>query len=183
MNRFKFLAVCATVIAAGTLARAEELVVTFPELIAGSKLQASIVPADLTDAFKAWKIQAPGGGLGDMSNPFAAMFGVMGSLFAGQDEEMDQAAPFMELAGLLDVSWSKGDVAVVEGKRYLVTYKLGGRPTREKGALLVLTLVGTEHISSLTAMLEMTKETFIQTLNRPLPKPPMGGDEDPDDPR
>lgn len=133
-------------------------------------LRVSEIPAD----FMAAKISSEG------SSPFDSMMTPM--MMLGMSGQGGPDTGMMTILGALDLSWSRGDVTIVDGRSYLVTYKVGLDLSEMSmltnvesfaNTMLRLTLVRTDSIKSIIPRPDMTRAQFqtlmVMRIQRPKP--------------
>ena len=132
-------------------------------------LRVSEIPPD----FMAAKITSETAGYLDsmMTSPWMMM--AMG----GQGSS-DNAT--LNVIGALDLSWSRGDVTIVDGRSFLVTYKVAldlseigmlSGAASFANARLRLTLIRTDTIKSIIPRPDMTRAQFQALMVMAIPKP------------
>ncbi len=137
--------------------------VDFKSLISGQAAPSTMKLSALTDDYKAVRLKVSGDSGGFMGG--LGMIMMMSS--PGQSRGSGQ--PGMEIFGLLELSWTKGDQMYLGGTNYYVTYKtelgaIRGGTGPSMGVSLRLTLVRADTISSIQPQPDVTKEQVIQSL-------------------
>ncbi len=153
---------------------------TVADLIKGEKVKLSYKLADLPADYKAISLKAAkSDGLMDIMTPFFSMAMLFGG--AGNSSE----AQGLSMLGVLETSWTKGELVRLSGADYLVTYKpdvdirramasRSGGMTNANGPdspsiadafqNLALTLVKMDTIVSFTAKPDVTKESMMRMV-------------------
>jgi hypothetical protein len=159
------------------------------DLMKGDRLPKSYKPADLPETFKAFRIQASGGG--GLSDLFGSPMGLM-MMGGGGGRE----AAMFQLFDLFDLVWTQGDVIHLydrkageamdearktgatqpapEAEGYLVIYRadlslaelrdLSENPIRAAGVELKLQLVKFSSLTTVTPKPEMTKQRLLELI-------------------
>lgn len=153
---------------------------SYADLFKGVTLKSAMRPMDIPVGYAAAQINVAGvqgGGLMDMiMSPMVMLMGAFGGAGGGDKDNAAMAG----VLGALELSWSSGEVVVVGGQRYLVTYKIGtdmaqlmgmSKVDNLSGAVLRLNLVRLNAIDSIIPRPDMTKEKFLAILATKLPKP------------
>jgi prepilin-type processing-associated H-X9-DG protein len=162
--------------------------ITYPELVKGEKLAATMNAADLPDDFKAVKLKVTGeSGFSDI---FSGPYGMLMAFSGGMRSSGGNDAAQMEFVSMLELSWTKGETVHVlsadaatakaagvakpgTDDEYLVTYKAElGLPQlmslssggKQMPAVLKLSLVKLTSISSITPAPDVTKERLVKAF-------------------
>jgi hypothetical protein len=87
---------------------------TLTQVLSGRPYALAIKPSDLTNEYRAVRISVAGAS----ADPLASLSPYLAMGMSSQGSEL------AEFGAIFDRSWTKGDVVLVEGQRFLVTYKL-----------------------------------------------------------
>ena len=139
------------------------------------KLKQSLSLEELTDEYMAIKV----GGESQMG-------GTMPFMFMGMMMEGDGGAEQMEKIRYFDARWTKGDVVMIGGTRYLATYRtdtievimaVSGEFSREKGLALHLELVNLDNIKTISPLADLTPAIYSEIFGDVFvsPSEPSGG--------
>jgi hypothetical protein len=144
-------------------------VMTIVDVLKGERFRLEYMPAELPDDYLPVRLRVQGetSPLDMLMNPMMLMMGMMRSL--GGEEGQEEAGP-PAIVGLLDVSWTRGDVVRVHNGDYLVTYKPDldmGQMMAEKAPemselTLKLKLVKLDSINTITAAPGVTRASLLQ---------------------
>lgn len=162
-------AVLAATIAPSTAALAQGL--TISDVVNG-KYPVKMAVSDMPDTYRAAKIISAG----PVPDPISALMPMMMLNNGGI------GAPSFELIKILDESWTDGTVVVLDGQRFLVTYRLdgsiidilrqnavhsgavGGPPPTPISQSLRLLLVKVDGIQSIAPDPDLTKQKLLEFL-------------------
>ena len=127
------------------------------------KLKQSLSLEELTDEYMAIKI----GGESQMG-------GTMPFMYMGMMMEGDVGAEQMEKIRYFDARWTKGDVVMIGGTRYLATYRtdtievimaVSGEFSRETGLELYLELVNLDNVKTISPLADLTPEIYSEIFS------------------
>jgi hypothetical protein len=163
-----------------TFAIASAQEVTMAEILKGTRFPLTLQASAIPDGYTAVKIKAGEANMLDMiGGPFGMMMGMLGSM-GGQG-----SAPELEPLLAMEMSWSNGDMATINGQPFLVTYKIEMEPADmmamgDKEASfdkmpLKMTLIRLDSIKSMTPRPDLTPARFVEMLKKKPSLAPSGG--------